>query len=351
MLEKLSVTEQVAAHLRGELMRQRWTGNMPGRDKLARDLGVHGSTIERALQLLEEEGLVKKSGPGKPRGIVTSATPTARSTTVCVLLYNAEDQTDDYILSLQYHVSAAGHTLTFAPRCMRELKFDPDRIEAMIKKESADAWIVYAGSRRVLERFVQLSLPAFALFGRMSGLPIAGSGTDIQAALREAIDCLHGLGHSRIVMLTRTQLVESGLGVTERTFVRELKKKNLPLSTYNLAVWDNTPSGLKHCLDKLFEMTPPTAILVDDWMIYNAIQHYLFHARGVDHHKVSCIAMDYHPSFSWYQPQALHFYWDPVAVVQAAVAWAKNVGRGRNTVAQKLIKAEFRGREVLTKLG
>lgn len=324
---------------------------MPGRDKLARDLKVHGSTVERALQLLESEGLLEKAGPGKPRLIVSSGKTATTASTVCVLLYDVGDEADDYILKLQYHLGAAGHTLTFAPRTMCELKFDPDRIEAMIRKKSADVWIVYSGSQRILERFVQLSLPVFALFGRMSGLPIAGSGTDIQAALREAIQCLHEHGHRRIVMLTRTQLVESELGLTERTFVRELKEKNLPVSTYNLAVWDNTSSGLKHCLDKLFEVTPPTAILVDDWTIYNAVQNYLFYRRGVDRLKVSCISMDYHPSFSWYVPPALHFYWDPVDVVQAAVAWVKNVGRGKKPVAQKLIKAEFRGRELLTRVG
>jgi DNA-binding transcriptional ArsR family regulator len=253
MLKKLSVAEQVASHLRGELARQRWTGTMPGRDKLARELAVHGSTIERALQLLEEEGLVKKSRPGKPRSIVTSARTAGPATTVGVLLYDAEDRADDYILSLRYQLSAAGYTLAFAPRSMRELKFDPDRIEAMAKNESVDAWIVYAGSRRILERFVQLSIPAFALFGRMSGLPIAGSGTDIQAALRETVHCLHGQGHRRIVMLTRTQLVESGLGLTERTFIRELEEEqpasHAPTTSPS---WDNTSSGLTHCLDKLF---------------------------------------------------------------------------------------------------
>lgn len=351
MLKKQSVTEQVASHLREELKHQRWKGNMPGRDTLARELGVHGSTVERALQELEKEGLVKKAGHGKPRLIVATGRRPAKVPTVCVLLYDAADEPDDYILRLQSQLGAAGHLMNFAPRTMRDLKFDPDRIEAMIQKQSADAWIVYCGSQRILERFVDLSIPAFALFGRMGGLPIAGAGTDILAALRETIHCLHGLGHSRIVMLTRSQLVETGLGITERTFVRELKEHHLPVSTYNLVAWDNSPAGLKDCLDQLFAVTPPTALFVDDWMIYNAVQYYLSHRQGVDHRKIHCISMEYHPSFCWYQPQSLHFYWNPITVVKAAVAWVKNVGRGRNTVAQKLIKAEFRGREVLTKLG
>ena len=144
-------------------------------------------------------------------------------------------------------------------------------------------------------------------------------------------------------MLTRAQLVESGLGLTERTFIEALDKDNIPHNSYNLFGWDNTPDGLRRCLDKLFQFTPPTAIFVDDWMIHNAVQNYLLHGRGERHRKVTCISMDYHPSFSWYRPEVPHFYWDPDAVVKCAVAWLRNVGRGKNVTRQKLIKAEFRG--------
>jgi DNA-binding LacI/PurR family transcriptional regulator len=343
MLEKRSVSDQVASHLRGELESRRWTSRMPGRDKLAKELGVHGSTVERALQQLEKEGLIGKAGPGKPRLIVARATSRPKKASVCVLLYDSVDQADDYILNLRHHLDKAGHNLTFAPRCMSELKFDPNRIESMIKKQSTDAWIVYSGSKEILQKFVGLQCPAFALFGRMSGLRIAGSGTDILTALRETVRRLHQQGHRKIVMLTRQQLVESGLGLTERTFIDALEKSYIPHGSYNLAGWDNTSHGLRQCLDKLFQVTPPTAIFVDDWMIHNAVQHYLFHQRGVDRRKVCCISMDYHPSFSWYEPQVPHFYWDPDAVVRCAVTWLKNIGRGRNVMRQKMIKAEFRG--------
>ncbi len=348
MLKILDVSEQVASYLREELKRQRWTGNMPGRDKLARELRVHGSTVERALQQLENEGLLKKSGQGKPRIIVQSGRSPSRATSVCVLLYDAGDKNDDYILNLQYHLNAAEHSLTFAPQSMRELKFESRRIESMVKKQSADAWIVYSGSKEILQKFVHLQCPTFALFGRMSGLPIAGAGTDILTALRLTVQLLHRQGHRRIVMLTREQLVESGLGLTEQTFIEALENNNIQHSSYNLAGWDNTPNGLRQCLDRLFKLTPPTAIFVDDWMIHNAVQNYLFQIHGSDHRKVICISMEYHPSFSWYQPQVSYFYWDPVSVVQCAVTWLKNVSRGKNVIKQNLIKAEIRGNLTLT---
>jgi DNA-binding LacI/PurR family transcriptional regulator len=137
--------------------------------------------------------------------------------------------------------------------------------------------------------------------------------------------------------------VESGLGLTERTFIDALEENDIPHSSYNLAGWDNTPSGLRQCLDKLFQLTPPTAIFVDDWMIHNAVQNYLFHERGAERRRVCCISMDYHPSFSWYAPPVPHFYWDPDAVVRCALAWLKKLGRGNHVMQQKMIKAEFHG--------
>ena len=43
-----------------------------------------------------------------------------------------------------------------------------------------DAWVIIAGSREVLEWFVEQQIPAFALFGRRDGLPIAGVGPDLE---------------------------------------------------------------------------------------------------------------------------------------------------------------------------
>lgn len=62
--------EQVAAHLREGLLQGRWSGLLPGRQRLARELGVSGKIVEAALGLLELEGLLAGQGPRRRRGIV-----------------------------------------------------------------------------------------------------------------------------------------------------------------------------------------------------------------------------------------------------------------------------------------
>ncbi len=57
MLHNLTKTEQTAAHLREELRKGRWTGLMPGRRSLARELGagVSHNIVKSALDLLDAE--------------------------------------------------------------------------------------------------------------------------------------------------------------------------------------------------------------------------------------------------------------------------------------------------------
>ncbi len=63
-----TITEQVAAYLRQELLKGRWSGEMPGQKQLATLLGISGKTVELALALLENEGIHERTtlGPRSP---------------------------------------------------------------------------------------------------------------------------------------------------------------------------------------------------------------------------------------------------------------------------------------------
>jgi DNA-binding transcriptional regulator YhcF (GntR family) len=50
-----TIAEQVASHLRGDLMRGVWSDEMPGVNRLAPKLGIDDKTVEVALRQLEKE--------------------------------------------------------------------------------------------------------------------------------------------------------------------------------------------------------------------------------------------------------------------------------------------------------
>lgn len=154
-------------HLRAELASGRLCGSMPGVLRLELDLGVNRKAVDAALQQLEREGLLVARGAGKRRKILKPvgkvAAPQLR---VAILPGEAAEQRLDYIVELQHELAGAGHVAVNAPKTMVELGMDVRRIARMVEKTEADAWVVMAGSREVLEWFSSKPVPAFALFGR-----------------------------------------------------------------------------------------------------------------------------------------------------------------------------------------
>ncbi len=82
-----SITEQVARVLREGLRQGRWRGTVPGRIRLAAELGVNHKTVQAALRLLEQEGLLAPQGNGRVRRIVDPGSPEPARLRVMILLY------------------------------------------------------------------------------------------------------------------------------------------------------------------------------------------------------------------------------------------------------------------------
>lgn len=115
------------------------------------------------------------------------------------------------------------------------LGVDAGRVKRFAEKTPADAWVVLAGSREVLEWFARQDVPALAMFGRFSDLPIAATGPRMIPALKIAVQRLVALGHRRIVVMVHSERRMPSPALFEQAFLDELKglgiKTNL---SYNL---------------------------------------------------------------------------------------------------------------------
>ncbi|QTN32227.1 GntR family transcriptional regulator [Akkermansiaceae bacterium] len=342
MLNTSTITEQVASHLREALSQGRWKGLMPGRDRLIAELGANGRTIEKALGMLEQEGLLKSQGAGRRRRIMASQKD-APAMRVTLILYERDDALNRYISELRRKLQASGHELLFAPKSLAELKHDPERVARMVSENPSGAWIIQSGSRPVLEWFAKSSIPCFSLFGRMQGLDIAGTGPDKLPALREAIQSLADKGHRRFVFLTREERRKPSLGMVERVFLDELEKRGISTGPYNLPDWMETGEGLRDCLDSLFHVSPPSALLIDDWILLLAVQNFIAREKTSAMKQVALICTDFHPSFNWCSPGIAHIHWDHKPMVRRIVRWTGNIARGKDDRKQGLTVAKFIG--------
>jgi DNA-binding LacI/PurR family transcriptional regulator len=341
LLKLQSVTEQVAAHLREEILRGGLVGDMPGAKSLAANLGINHKTVDAAALLLEREGFLDTQGPGKPRRVVRPDDAPPSALRVAILLYEPEDAKVHFIIDLQHHLAEAGHSCTLAAKSLSEMKMDTKRVARLVKKTKADAWIVQAGPHEVLAWFEKQPFPAFALYGRLHTSQLAGAGVNKAPAIVKAVERLTALGHCRISMLTRQERRTPSPAFLQQTFLDELEARGIPTGNYNLPNWDDTPEGLLRGLNTLFQFTPPTALIISDVALFFATQVHLTR-RGIPvPERVSLICTDHDSKFEWCRPTIAHIRWDYRPVVRQVISWANNVGRGREDRRKKLAKAEF----------
>jgi len=337
----VSAAGQVAAYLRGEVERGHWTEKIPGVGWLAAELGVNRKTVEAALRQLEKEGLLENQGAGRKRRIALSGGRIARPLRVAILNHEPITLIEGYSVELQHLLKEAGHGAFFADKSLLELEMKVPAIRRMVAKTQADAWVIIAGSRDVLEWFISQELPAFALFGRRDGLPVAGVGPDKVVTMATTTRTLIELGHRRIVLLTRPERRLPEPGNSERSFLNELTVHGIATGAFNLPDWKDSAEGFHKCLESLLEFTPPTALIVDEAPFYVAALQFLARRGLRVPEDVSLVCTDNDRSFGWCRPQVTHIRWDVRPVLRRIVHWTNNVSRGKRDLRQSLTPAEF----------
>jgi DNA-binding LacI/PurR family transcriptional regulator len=341
-LRILSVSEQIAAHLKSELGRGRWSETMPGRAALARQLEVGITSVEEALRQLEVEGLLGSQGAGRMRRILASpAKDAGRRLKIAVLAHERAALNEGYMIEMIHQLREAGHEAFFTRVSLLELGMNVRRVDRLVRETEADAWIVCSGSREVTEWFASQPLPAFSLFGRRRGVPIASVGPDKSPAYAATARRLIELGHQRIVLLVRPDRRLPGPGAPERAFIAELAAHGITPGPFHLPAWEEGLKEFQSLLDRLFRLTPPTALVVDEVMLYLAVQQFLAAKRLRVPEEVSLVLMEEHPAFAWCLPSVAHVRWDRLPVLRRVSGWAKNIARGKKDLRETLTPAEF----------
>ena len=312
---------------------------MPGRNRLAAELGVNHKTVKTALGILEREGLLEARGPGRKRSIPTNVSSQSAARRVMILVYEKSDLHADFMAEIIRRLQAAGHWAGFATKTLGDLGMEVNRVARFVMKTEADAWVVMAGRPDVLEWFASQPLPAFALFGRASKISIASTAPEKTSALLELVDQIVGLGHRRIVMLAREDRRKPTPGAVELKYLARLEAHGIRTGSYNLPDWGNDPDSLRHSLDSLFRHTPPTALIVDDTLIFPAVVQHLARMGLSAPQHVSLACTDSAADFEWYRPPVSHISWNRGAVVNRVVAWANQMSRGVIDKRRTLVRA------------
>ena len=338
----LSIADQIAAHLHAEILRGRWATAIPGRHQLAAEFGVNSKTVEAALRQLEKTGVLVPQGAGRPRLIHVKPAESIRELRIGFLhLERHEEQREEHLIQLWHALAEAGHQVVSAQQTLTDMQFDVKRVAAVVGRTMADAWIVCAGSRGVLEWFARQPLPTFALFGQREGLPMAAVGPDKPPALVDVTRRLVALGHRRIVLMCRKLRRLPTPGTSEKAFLAALHEGGIPAGDYNLPDWEETPGGFHDCLDALFRLTPPTALIVDETAWFIAAMNHLLRLGLRVPDDVSMVSTDDHPTLHCCHPPVARIAWDSGPVIRRILKWAHNISHGRPDIRQSLTPSRF----------
>ncbi|MBK1854502.1 substrate-binding domain-containing protein [Verrucomicrobiaceae bacterium 5K15] len=337
-----SSAEQVAAHLRECLMKRVWTGRMPGSQKLVAELGVCSNTVESALKLLEQDGLLVNRGRRRSRQIVLPKETSRPTLRITILLYHSSDLYVHYMIELQHRLIEAGHTVIVDPKkSLHGYGMDVTKIARYVKRTETDAWIVTAASHDVLEWFAQQETPAFALFGRRKELPMAGIGTDKHLAFRAILKRLVSLGHQRIVLLIAEHVRKPEPAVFLVKFLEELEEHGIKAGSYNIPDWADDQDSFYQCLDSLFEYTPPTALIIEQPGRFMAAQQYLAQRGILAPQHISLVCQDPDVYFDGFRPSVAHINFDSNPMLRRVLRWAHNVARGKTDTHYSKASVEF----------
>jgi len=336
-----SAARQVADHLRSEIQRLDLVGGLPGPRRLAEQLGVNHKTVETALDLLEEEGLLVAQGKGRRRKIQRESKLQRGALRLHLLLNHRRDNSSALLTQILHRLREAGHAVTVAERRVDDYEKKPQEFLKWLEGKNSDAWIIHNGPRPLLEWLMERQKPIFAIAGERQELPIAGCGPDKIPAMRKAVAHLVSLGHRRIVLLARKQRLASGNGDLARAFIEELKRHELSVGEYNLPSWNPNPASFKRCLENLTRHAPPSAIIIDEPALFIATQQF-FAARGLSAPKdLSMICMQQDPYFDWCRPKISHFEWDGAPMLRRILQWSNHMACGKPDIKQLDISSDY----------
>ena len=142
-------------------------------------------------------------------------------------------------------------------------------------------------------------------------------------------------------MLAKSQRRKPIPGESEQTFLEALEEGGIEVGEFHLPDWDDRKESLLSCLDSLFKVTPPTALIIQEATVFTAVQQFLANRGLKVPADVSLICSDPDPNFTWCEPTIAHIAWRSRPIVRRIIRWADKISRGKKDLVKSFANAEF----------
>jgi len=344
-LQRQSVSDQTAAHLREGLRSGRWGLKLPGVLRLAAELEVSKEAVRAALRRLEQEGVLLAGGSGRQR--IFSGTRAAlresRKLLRTGILLSRPLRTENgasqrMLLRLLHEIEAAGHAAFFAPLTQTCLGHKLPRIARHVQEAKAEAWIAVDAPEELMRWFSSQPVPAVALGGRYCEVPLARVAMDLTQGFVKAVRVLKGLGHRRIVIAVPRVWRQP---VPGRLVSAVLEEFGSGAPDYHVPDWEPGARGFNDLLESLFRITPPTALIVIEPAEAVAVMSFLAQRGLRIPRDLSLVCRHRDASLDFCRPEIAHFSSNEDHLVRHIVRWVNTAARGAAHRRRIVCEPEF----------
>ena len=336
-----SLAEAVSLNLQESIQQQKWKNTLPGIRILCEEMQVSRQTMMIALRHLEQDGYVKKASPGKPRDLnhrklkpgssaIDSSSDTKKLMVgliawaphihMGVVEEAVTDQLNKALAIQGYH-----HRHISFPEISSAS--GAKKIGPLIEQHPADIYVVMGAHQNCSRALHLMNIPVVYLGGvhvRDCVPRITFSLTDM---CERAVKHLVSLGHKKItVMLPAASNRRSkDVSAAEESIQQVFLSHDLPFSTFNCPRWGKTKEEFNASLHKLFEFTPPSAIILGDAIYIPRMVSFLMKHGMKYPDDVSLIVMDESHELKEYTPPISSFKKSISSMVKLTLRKIENI--------------------------
>ena len=265
--EKRTYVEQVADHLRRQILSGTWQTVLPSERELAGHLQAARNTIRSAIQLLADEGLIHVQD-GRRRHYICRPDPSTKAPTAprlsrAILLTNAPISalTSHTLLRLDLirgMLSGSGIDLHVLSSRAFKMERPAVTLQELTDAHPNSLWILHHSTEPMQRWFLSQKIPCLTWGSAFPGISLPGLAFDLAASMRHCMGVLKAQGHTSVAFVEPRHLLagqRAARGVMEEPSHRWARVRSL--------VWDGNYALFPKTVNKLMQQPrPPTAFIV-----------------------------------------------------------------------------------------
>ncbi|RYD69349.1 MAG: GntR family transcriptional regulator [Verrucomicrobiaceae bacterium] len=245
--QRISLTDQVVAAIRADIISARWTAELPSESELCRELQVSRVTLRRALAQLFMEKWIETGGKGRHHRIlrVTPKPQAPPSRTIRILIpfpsVRLGSTEHDILTSVSERMEGAGlrTELESLPRVFEN--FRARTLADLDAKPDTAAWILFYSTKEIQQWFATCGRPTVVAGRVYNNLPLSSIYPDSEAAARHVAGLLHARGHDDVIyLIANLTSLNDRLGAD--TFIAEARRLGMRARTVHYEA-DNESLG------------------------------------------------------------------------------------------------------------